>query len=107
MSGLPHHRLPACLLDSFGKRLRCLDVENDGLPFPGALQCVPRVHDEQIVSPDNFAGVVDDSDPVGVSVECDPDLGPVLLYGRDEVFDILRNGRIRMVVGESAVAFAE
>src|SRR5205814_1527093 len=82
-------------------------VEDDRLALTGPRQYVPRVDDEDAVAPDDRSVFVDDADAVGVAIESNTDFGVVLSYRRDQVLEVLRNGRIRMVVRERAVALAE
>src|SRR5205814_1931089 len=68
---------------------------------------VARVQDEDAVSPDDLTVLVHHADAVGVAVERDADLGSVLLHGRDEVLEVLGDGRIRMVIWKRAIALAK
>src|SRR5687768_4608630 len=107
MTCLPHHRLASGLFHGFRKRLRSLHIEHDGLSLTGAGESVAGIHDQQVVAPDDLAGIVDDSDPVRIAVERNADFRAVVFYRRNEILDVLGYGRIGMVVWEGAVALAE
>src|SRR5688572_14417957 len=86
---LPHDWLSTRLLHCFGQCLRGLDIENDCLPLTGPRQDVRRVNDEEIIPPDDLTFVVDYTSAVGVSVECNANVGAILFYRGNQSFDIL------------------
>src|SRR6185503_20512687 len=107
MAGLPHHRNATRFRNGFRQRLRRLDIENDRLTLSSALERITSVDDQQVVAPDNLAGAIDDADAIRVTVEGDPDVGPLLFHGRDQVLEIPGDCRIRVVIRKGPVAFAE
>src|SRR5258708_5937582 len=107
MSRLPHDGLAARFLDRLGQRLRALHVEYDGLALPRPLENIARIDDQYPVPPDDRTIFVDDTDAVSVAVERDTDLRLVFCHGGDQVFQILGDRRIWMVIGKGAVALAE
>jgi hypothetical protein len=74
------------------------------MAFPPAFS---SVDDEDPVAPDDRAVLVDDANPVAVTVECDADLGPILLHRGDQVLEVLGNRRVGMMVGEGSITLAE
>src|SRR3954469_5187021 len=104
---LPHHGYAAGLLHRFGQRLGRFDIEYDRLAPARPGQRITRVQDEQVVAPDYVTGVVDDTDPIGVAVERNSNVGVVLLYSGNQRLEIFRHRRIRMVIRKGAVALAE
>src|SRR6266699_3563163 len=107
VSRLPHDGDSACVLDGFRQCLGCLHVENDYLALPRARQHVARIHDQDVVPPNYLAGVVDHTDAVRVAIERNADVGVVLFHGGDEILDVFRDSRIRVVIRKRAVALAE
>src|SRR6185295_10079014 len=104
---LPHHRNATRLRNGFRQRLRRLYIENDRLALSSALQRITSVDDQQVVAPDNLSGAIDDADAIRVTVEGDPEVGPLLFHGGDQVLEILGDRRIRMVIRKRPIAFAE
>src|SRR5687768_1144026 len=107
VSRLPHEGLAAGLLDFFRERLRALHVEYDGLTLPCPSQYIARVHDEDVIAPDDLAFFVHDADSVSVAVERNADLRAISFNGSDKVHQIRGNRRIWMMVGKGPVAFPE
>src|SRR4051812_29104981 len=107
MAGLPHHWNAARFFYGFGQRLRRFDIEHDRLTFAGAGEHITSVDDQQVVAPDDLAITIDHADTIGVAIEGDAEVGSFPLHGANQVLEILWNGRIRVMVRESAVALAE
>src|SRR6185437_1994494 len=103
---LPHHRYAARLLNRIWQRLRALHVE-DYRCVLHASKDIARIQEQQIISPDDVTVPLNDADPVSVAVERNAEIVAALVHLVDEIFEILRNGRVRMVVGKRAVTFAE
>ena len=75
---------------------------------PGSsLQHGPGEDHQQLVAPDHAALAVDRADAVAVAVEGDAEVELLARNERLEVGEILLDGRIGVVVGESAVDLAE
>src|SRR5690606_13284970 len=81
--------------------------EDDGLALSGARKNVASVQDEQMIAPDYIAFRVHNANPVGISVKRDAQFCTILAHGSDQVFQVLDDRRVRMMVGKGAVAFAE
>src|SRR4249919_3569443 len=105
--GLPHDWNSAGLLHGGWKGLRAFDVEDDRLPPARALEHVAGVKNQDSIAPHDSAILVHNADAVGVAVKRDSDLSLVLLHRRDEIDEVLRNGRIRVMVGKGSVALAK
>src|SRR4051794_1015817 len=106
MAGFPHHRYPTSPFHRFGERLRRLHVEHDRLALAGARQRVSSIDDQEVVAPDDIAGIVDDSNAVSIAVKGDPQVGAIFLDRCDQVLKVGWNRRIGMVVWKSSIALA-
>ena len=103
---LPHHRRAAVGGDVVVERGRALHLTDDRRS--GDLgQHRAGEEDHQLIPPEHLALVVDDADPIGVTVVGDPHLGLLLLHRGDEVLEVLQHRRVRVVVGEPGVHLAE
>src|SRR3954468_4209211 len=98
MARFPHHRNSAGFLYRLGQSMRCLHVEYDRLTFACTAEGVTRVHDQQIVTPDDLAAIVDHPNSVSITVEGDTEIRTVFLNGGSQRLEVLRDGRIGMVV---------
>src|SRR6185436_13248816 len=105
--GLPHHWNSTSLCHCFRQRLRCFDIEDDRLTLARSSQRNTGVNDQQVVAPDDVTGIVDHPNAVGIAVERDSNVGAVLLHRRYQLFYILWNRGIGMVIGERPVTLAE
>ena len=88
-----------------GEQPRALDVEDDLRPRT-ARQHVGGEQHHLPVRPDDVPLAVHDAEPVAVAVEREPEVRPVLAHRRDEVAQVLRHARVRMVIGKVAVDLA-
>src|SRR5687767_2359081 len=104
---LPHHRRTACASDLVRERLAALHVEDDGDARTTSCEDVARVEDQQVVAPHDLPRPVDHADPVRIAVERDPQLRAFRTNGGDEGLEVLRDGRIGVMVRERAVVLGE
>ena len=104
MPRLPHDGHSTCAGNRIWQGLRTLHVENDRLSLSGARENVPGIDDEQIVAPYDGALRVHDADAVGVAVESDPEICLLAPHGRNEVAEVLDDGRIGMVIRKRPIA---
>src|SRR2546423_1277996 len=107
VTGFPHNWNSARFFNGFRQCLGRLYVENDRLTLASSRQDITRVDDEENVSPDDFALIIDDSDSVSIAVERNPHVRPILFHGGDKRLDVFGNGRIRVMIGKGAIALAE
>src|SRR4051794_22917586 len=107
MARLPHHRNSPGFLYRLRQILGCLHVEYDRLTFAWTAEGDTRLHDQQIVTPDDLAAIVDPPNSVSIPVEGDTEVRPVFLNGGSQRLEDLRDGRIGMVVGQRPIALAE
>ena len=89
-----------------GEQAGAFDVVND-LAAGDARQYIGREEHQLAVRVDDFAVLGDDAEAVAVAVEGDADFGVGFTQGADDVFKIFRLRRVRVVVREIAVDFAE
>ncbi|MNH11014.1 hypothetical protein D3C79_705180 [compost metagenome] len=94
------------LLDQRGQATGAFDVEDD-LGARVARQHVLGKQHQQAVGVDDAAGVGHHADAVAVTVEGQADIGAGFLDLGDQVFEVFRLARVRVVVGEVAVDLAE
>ena len=106
VTGAPHQRLATECANLRGHVARALDVEDD-LRARLLGQHAAREQHELAVGPDDLAVLGDDTQAVTVAIERQAQLGVGLAQAADQVLQVLRVGRIRMVVGERAVDLAE
>jgi hypothetical protein len=62
---------------------------------------------QQLVSPDDPSGSIHHSDPIGIAVKRDSEIGRRFSHLCDEVAQVLLGSRVRVVVREIAVWLGE
>jgi hypothetical protein len=103
--GLPHHRLATGMLDFARDMAAAFDIENNGRPWLPAQHIAGEQH-QQPVWPHDLAGFGDDPEAVGIAVESQAQFAIAILHVGDKRFEIVRIGRIGVVVGEVTVHLA-
>ena len=106
MAGLPHGGLAAGLGDGAGHMAAALHVVDD-LGARVARQHIAREQDELPVRPDDLAGFADHAQAVAIAIEGQADLAVRIAQAIDQVLQVLRIGRVRMVPRKGAVHLAE
>src|SRR5690606_33344760 len=104
--GLPHHRPAAVAADQRGQAAGALDVEDDVGAGVARYHVLGEQH-QQAVGVDDGAGVGHHADAVAVAVEGQAEVGVFRFHPGDQVDQIFRLARVRVVVGEGAIHFAE
>ena len=106
VAGLPHQGLAAEPGDLVEEGLAGLDVGDDrGARV--ARQHVGGQDLQDLVAEDDPALAVDHADPVAVAVEADAELVAAVGHLADQVDQVVRLGRVGVVVGEAAVDLGE
>ena len=105
MPGFPHQRLAAALGNPGGEPARAFDVVDD-LGAGVAAQHVVRKQHQLPVGVDDVAALGDHAEPVAVAVEREAQLRAGIAHRGDQLLQVLRLGRIGMMVGKGAVDFA-
>src|SRR5262249_1047610 len=85
--------------------LGAFHFKNDGA-FRTALQNVAGKQDQNLIAPQNRSVLINDSQAIGISIKREADLRLFLTNGCDEVLEILRHSRIRMMIWKSAIRSA-
>ncbi len=107
MPRLPHHRLGPGFPERGREHFRALDVEDHRRPLAEAAHGVAAQDHQELVAPDDLAGLVHGADPVGVAVEGDAELRAGAAHGLLEILQVLGHGRVGMVIGKGPVRFTE
>ena len=105
MPGFPHQRLAAALADPEGEPARALDVVND-LRARVALEHVVGEQHQLPVGIDDIAIPGDHAEAVAVAIERKAQLCICIAYRRDQLLQVMRLGRIGMMIREIAVDLA-
>ena len=99
---LPHQRLSPGILDRFGQQPCAFDVIEDlGAGIAG--QDIPGKKNHLPVRPDDLTRVSDDSQAVTVAVKSKPQVGFLVAHGFDQLYQIIRDAGVWMMIGEGAV----
>jgi hypothetical protein len=106
MADLPHNCIPAVPANIVEQRLRALDF-GDKRRAGSVLKDAPGEEHHQLIAPDYSPLLVDNTDPIRITVECDCEIGVVFSNGGYRVLHILDDRRIRVVVREAAVGLAK
>ena len=106
VAGLPHHRLAAEPRDLVEQRLARLDVGEDrAARLPGEHLGGEDLH--QLIAEQDAALAVDHADPIAVAIEGDAELRAFGADRADQCGEVLRHGRVGVMVGEIAVDLGE
>jgi hypothetical protein len=105
MAGVPHQRLAALETHRLGDPARTLDVVDD-LRAGIARQDVGGEQHQLAVGIDDLAVLGHHAEAVAVAIEGQAQFGVGLAQGAPQVFEVLRLGRIGVMVGEVAVDLA-
>src|SRR5690554_153915 len=104
MPRLPHQRGTAEFLDPLEQRAARLNVGNDRRPRSPTEQ-VLGINHQELIAPDHSPLSIDCTDAIAVAVEGNSEIELLLGYKPPQVFEVLRNRGIRMVIGESPIDF--
>ena len=102
----PHDRAPAVFGDVVVHGLRALHFADDRRAWV-ALEDGAREQDHELVAPDHVAARVDHADAIGVAIEGDAQLEPVLEHRALQQLQVLGLGRIRVMGWEVAIHAAK
>ncbi len=105
MASLPHDPTSASLGNIVIETLRRLDFRNDRTAWLHR-QDVTRVDDQQTVTPQHLALLINRSDSVRIPVIPDSHISPMILHRLHEVGEVLKNRRVRMMIGKTSVQIA-
>ena len=84
------------------------DLTSPMIVAPGLRERISRaIDDHQLIAIENSALFVDRAESVRIAIERQADVGFPIEDGRDQMLQILRLRRIRMMVGEMPVHFEE
>jgi hypothetical protein len=106
MTGFPHDGAASEPLDLFVEEFGGLDLADHRSPGVGGKN-VPYKKDHKLISPYDVPFVVDNADPIRVSVISNPGIRFRFLDFCDQGFQRFRKGRIRVMIGEIPVHFTE
>src|SRR5579875_1767297 len=102
MARLPHDWMAAVARDVGVESLRAFHIADD-FRTGTAGEDVARERDHQLVAPHDPAILVDDSDPIGVTIVSDSDLRSFVSHGANQVAHICLDCRIGMMMRKTAV----
>ncbi len=106
MPGVPHRRPAAVLTNPRREQARALDVEDD-LAAGIVREHVLREQHDLPIRVNDLAILGDHPQAIAIAVECEPDLRIGLAQAANQILQVLRMRRIRMVIRKRAVDFAE
>src|SRR5213594_1698269 len=105
MTGLPEARHAAVLADPGREVARAFDVVDD-LSAGLARKDILREQHQLPVRKDNLPLGCHHAQPVAVAIESKPDLTALPLHQGNQILEVLRAGRIGMMIGKAAIDLA-
>ena len=106
MTGLPHQRLAAVFADNRIEIARTLHIVND-LATRIALENIHGVQHQYTVRPDNITGGGNHPETITVTVKGQANIGLVCSHGINQVLQVFRLARVRVMVREVPIHLTE